>query len=136
MDGSPPTFFQKGQCHEIFASGFFHEALSPRPRVSHKDRFKFFRKFAEIFVSVTPVANLPPVSTTLAAKLPPVSMTPAANLYRYQRHRGQILPRVLLALLIPVANLPPVSTIPAANLPASVNDTCGNNKNNIRLLRP
>jgi hypothetical protein len=42
-------------------------------RVFHLDRFKFFRKFAEIFasqgapqVSLTPAANLPPVSTTLA----------------------------------------------------------------------
>jgi hypothetical protein len=29
---------------------------------------------------MTPVANLPPVSTTPAARLPPVSTTPAANL--------------------------------------------------------
>jgi hypothetical protein len=33
-----------GQCHEIFDSWFFHE----------------------FFMSLTPVANLPPVSTTLA----------------------------------------------------------------------
>ena len=58
----------------------------PSPRVFYLDRFKFFRKFAEIFasqgappVSTTPVANLPPVSRTPAAKLPPVS-TPEANL--------------------------------------------------------
>jgi hypothetical protein len=57
----------------------------PLPRVSHWDRFDFFRKFAEIFasqgappVSTTQVANLPPVPTTLAAKLPPVSTTPAS----------------------------------------------------------
>jgi hypothetical protein len=37
--------------------------------------------------------------------------------HRYQRHRWQIFPPFLLAMLIPVANLPPVSTIPAANLP-------------------
>ncbi len=49
---------------------FFMNQFPPYPRVFHLDRFKFFRKFAEIFasqgappVSTTPVANLPPVST-------------------------------------------------------------------------
>ncbi len=65
---------------------FFMNQFPPSPRVSHWDRFKFFRKIAEIIaskgappVSATPVANLPPVSTTPAAKLPPVSTTAAAN---------------------------------------------------------
>jgi hypothetical protein len=65
---------------------FFMNQFPPSPRVSHKGRFKFFQKLAEIFasqgaqpVSTTPVANfttsfasvadaggnLPPVSTTL-----------------------------------------------------------------------
>jgi hypothetical protein len=35
----------------------------PSPRVSHWDRFEFFRKFAEIFAS----KGAPPVSTTPAA---------------------------------------------------------------------
>jgi hypothetical protein len=35
--------------------------------------------------------------------------------HRYQRHRWQIFPPVLLVLLTPVSNLSPVSTIPAAN---------------------
>jgi hypothetical protein len=48
-------------------------------------------------------------------------MTPAANCRQYQRHRRQILPRVLCVLLTPVANLPLVSTIPAANLPPVAN---------------
>jgi hypothetical protein len=59
----------------------------PSPRGFHLDRFKFFRKFAEIFasqgappVSTTPAAKLPPVSTTPVANLPPVSATPVANL--------------------------------------------------------
>ncbi len=42
-------------------------------------------------VLLTPVANLPPVSTILAANLPPVSTTPVANCHRYQRHRRQII---------------------------------------------
>jgi hypothetical protein len=39
--------------------------FSPSLRVSHYDRFKFFRKFAEIFATE---ANLPQVSTTSVAK--------------------------------------------------------------------
>jgi hypothetical protein len=64
----------------------FMNQIPPSPRVSHLDRFKFFRKFAEIFtsqgappVSTTPVANLPPLSTTPAENLPPVLSTLAAN---------------------------------------------------------
>jgi hypothetical protein len=67
-------------------------------------------------VSLTPVANLPPVSTTLGklvakfaagvadtgGKFVPVSLIPAA-----------ILP---LVSLTPVANLPPVSLIPVVHL--------------------
>jgi hypothetical protein len=45
------------------------------PRVSHKDRFEFFRKFAVIFTS----QGAPLVSTTPAANMPLVSATPAAN---------------------------------------------------------
>jgi hypothetical protein len=86
----------------------------PSPRVSHLDRLKFFRKFAEIFAS---------------QGAPPVSMTPLANL----------LP-VSLVLLTPVTNLPPVTTIPAANLPpvsttpASLTQVA-KNVTNIRLLK-
>jgi hypothetical protein len=61
----------KGQCHEIFASGFFHESSSPKSLKKALRSFQFFQKFVEIFtsqcappVSTTPVANLPPVSTT------------------------------------------------------------------------
>ncbi len=40
----------KGQCHEIFCFWFFFiNQFPPSPRVSHLDRFEFFRKFAEIF---------------------------------------------------------------------------------------
>jgi hypothetical protein len=53
----------KGQCHEIFVFWFFHESVSPSPKLYRKGRFKFFRKFMEIFA---------------AQGLPPVSMTPVA----------------------------------------------------------
>ncbi len=93
----------KGQCHEIFCFWFFHESVSPpSPRVSHQDRFEFFRKFAEIFAS----DGAPPVWTTPVANLPPVSTTPAAN-----------FATSFASFVDTVANLPPVSTTPAANLP-------------------
>ncbi len=44
-------------------------------------------------VLLTPVANLPPVSTILAANLPPVSTTSEANCHQYQWHRRQICHR-------------------------------------------
>ncbi len=67
-------------------------------------------------MSLTPVANLPPVSTTLAklvAKLPPVLLTPVANLPPVLLIPAAILPPVSLT---PVANLPPVSLIPVVHL--------------------
>ncbi len=56
----------KGQCDRDFLLlVFFMNQFPPSPRVFHLDRFKFFRKFVEIFssqgappVSLTPVANL------------------------------------------------------------------------------
>jgi hypothetical protein len=61
--GDKPLYL-KGQCHETFCFWFFHESVSPSPKVFYLDCFKVFRKFAEIFafqgappVSTTPVAN-------------------------------------------------------------------------------
>ncbi len=63
----------KGQCHKIFC--FWMGQYPPSPRVSHKGRFEFVRKFSDIFTS----HGAPPVSTTAMANLPPVSTTLAAN---------------------------------------------------------
>ncbi len=52
----------KGQCREIFASGFFRELPSPKPLKITVE--SFFGKFEEIFAS---------------EGAPPVSMTPFAN---------------------------------------------------------
>ncbi len=41
----------------------------PSPRVSHQDRFKFFRKFVEIFAS----QGAPPVSSTSVANFATIS---------------------------------------------------------------
>jgi hypothetical protein len=70
------------------------------PREFHLDRFKFFRKFAEIFacqgappVSTTPVANFSTIFASvvdtggkfatgvndIGGKLPPALLTPVAN---------------------------------------------------------
>jgi len=34
----------KGQCHEIFASGFFHESVSPKPLSIPVGPFRIFKK--------------------------------------------------------------------------------------------
>ncbi len=52
----------KGQCHEIFASGFFHETSTPEPLKIMSGLFRIFSKFAKIFTS----QSAPPVSTTPA----------------------------------------------------------------------
>jgi len=46
----------------FFASGFFHESVSPKPLTIPFGPFKFFQKFVEIFAAqglppVSPVAN-------------------------------------------------------------------------------
>jgi hypothetical protein len=91
------SFCLKGQCHEIFDSGFFHESPSPKPLIITLGSFRIFLKILGDIrnsrcttgvndtggelppVSTTPAANLPPVSTTPAANLSPVSLTPVAN---------------------------------------------------------
>ncbi len=116
----------KGQFHKIFCFWFFswisyHQAPdytitvvsnffvnSPRysAAVSSTPVANWNRwQFAIDATSLTPVANLPPVSTTLAkqvANLPPVLLIPAA-----------ILTTVSLT---PVANLPMVSLLPVVHL--------------------
>jgi hypothetical protein len=78
----------KGQCHEIFASGFFHESVSlpqaPEYTIGRavSNFFENSRRYLQLKVD--------------------------HRYQRHQRHRWQILPPVPLVLLIPVANLPPV----------------------------
>ena len=47
----------------FFASGFFHESVSPQPQSIPFRPFRIFRKFAEIFAS----QGAPPVWTTPVA---------------------------------------------------------------------
>ncbi len=58
----------------FFASGFFHESVSPQPQSISLRRFEFFRKFAEVFE---------------AQGLPPVSTTPVANRKNLQSEKFQ-----------------------------------------------
>jgi hypothetical protein len=92
------------------------DQFPPRPRVSHLDRFQFFRKFAEIFVS----QGAPPVSTTPAANLPPVSTTPAANFYTIFASVVDTGGKFATGVNNAGGKLPPVLTTPAAK-----NDTGG-----------
>ncbi len=71
----------KGQCHEIFASGFFHELVSPQPQSVHvplgsfqtfwKNRRDIQRcpnKIIKTFM-IEDFFHLPPVSTTPVVNL-------------------------------------------------------------------
>jgi hypothetical protein len=42
-----PTWLLNGQCHEIFASGFFHESVSPKPLIIPRGPFQIFSKIRE-----------------------------------------------------------------------------------------
>ena len=38
------TFFEKGQCHQIFCVGFFHQKAAPGPIKGTLGQFKFLAK--------------------------------------------------------------------------------------------
>ncbi len=123
----------KGQCHEFFASGFFHESVSPQHQSIPVRPFRIFSKFlrdirkSRCTTGINDTSgkffyqqrqrkwwkNLTPVSMTPAANLPPVSTTPAANF------------STIFASVVDTggnindsgSNLPPVSMTPAANFP-------------------
>jgi hypothetical protein len=122
---------------------FFMNQFPPSPRVSHLDRFEFFRKFAEIFesqglplVSTTPAEKLPPVSTTPVANLPPVSVTPVANFSTIFASVVDTGGKFATGVNDTGGKLPPVSATPVANLPPVSLTQVANNGNNIRLQIP
>jgi hypothetical protein len=73
----------------------------PSPRVSHWDRFEFFRKFAEAFAS----QGTPPVSTTPVANCHDTGGKIAAGINNINDTGGKLTG----------ANLPPVQTTSVAN---------------------
>ncbi len=64
---------------------FLINQFPPSPRLSHYDRFEFFRKFTEIFAS----QGAPPVSTTPVANLLPISLVLLIPVARQICHRCQ-----------------------------------------------
>ncbi len=68
LGGAPPkfpSFDLKGQCHEIFASDFFHDSSSPKPLKITLGSFQIFLKIRRYTVFTSQGA--PPVSTTSVA---------------------------------------------------------------------
>jgi hypothetical protein len=91
------------------------------PTLSHKDRFKFFRKFAEIFAS----KGAPPVSATLAANFA-TSLACVVNTGgKFATGVNDTGGKFAAGINGTGGNLPPVSMTPVAN-----------NGNNISQLRP
>ncbi len=111
---------------------FFMNQFPPSPRVFHLDRFKFFRKFAEIFAC----QGAPPVSTTPVANLPPVSATPVANFSTIFASVIDTGGKFAAGVNNAGGKLPPVSATTAANLPPVLLTPVANNGNNIRLQTP
>jgi hypothetical protein len=89
----------KGQCYEIFAFGFFHESVSPKPLSIPLGPFRFFLKIRGDIRS----SRLTTGNNDTGGNLPPVSMTPSAN-----------FDTSFTSVVDTVANLPPLTTIPAA----------------------
>ncbi len=91
----------KGQCHKIFCFRFFSWIIFPQaPENNTKVISNFFKnswKYLQVkgtTGSMTPVANVPRVSTT------PVEWHQRQICHRYQQHQRQILPPVPLVLLM------------------------------------
>ncbi len=114
----PSTLFKGTVLRDFLLLVFFMNQFPPSPRVFHLDRFKFFRKFAEIFAS----QGAPPVSTTTVANLPPVSATPVANFSIIFASDVDTSGKFSTGVNDAGGKLPPVSTTSVAN-----------NGNNIRL---
>jgi hypothetical protein len=93
----------------------------PSPRVFHLVRFKFFRKFADIFAS---------------QGAPPVSVTPVANFSTIFASVVDTGGKFATGVNDAGGKLPAVSATPAANLPPVSLTPVANNGNNIRLQIP
>jgi hypothetical protein len=129
-----PLTLLKGQCHEIFASGFFHESPSPKLLIITLGSFRIFSKIrgdirkSRFTTGVNDTSGkLLPVSTTPAANLPPVSTTPAANFAtsspcvvdtggKFATSVNDTGGKFAASVNDAGGKLPPVSTTPAANL--------------------
>jgi hypothetical protein len=100
---------------------FFMNQFPPNPRVFHLDRFKFFRKFAEIFAS----QGAPPVSTTPGANFYTIFASVVDTGGKFATGVNDTGSKFFTGVNDAGGKLPPVSTTPAAN-----------HGNNIRLQTP
>jgi hypothetical protein len=94
---------------------FFMNQFLLSPTVFHSDRFKFFRKFAEIFAS----QGAPLVSTTLVEKKISTSIACVVDTGgKFATGGNDVGGKFATSVNGASGNLPPVSTTPAAaNLP-------------------
>ena len=108
----------KGQCQEIFASGFFHESVSPKPLSIPLGPFRIFSKIRGDIRSSRLTTGISDTGGKFATGVNDTGGKFAAGI----NDTG--------------GNLPPVSMTPAANLPPVSVPPVANNGNNIRLLTP
>jgi hypothetical protein len=101
----------------------------PSSRVFHLDRFEFFRKFAEIFVS----QGAPPVSATLVANFSIIFASVVDTGGKFAAGVNDTGGKFATGVNDAGGKLPPVSTTPEANLPPVSLTPLANNGNNIRL---
>jgi hypothetical protein len=76
--------FLKGQCHEIFTSGFFLQTVPPGPSRHAQQRFRFFsiiRRYIRLFHCFAGVKHALMVSLTPLSNSSPVSMTPVSDTF-------------------------------------------------------
>jgi hypothetical protein len=100
--------------------------------VIHLDRFKFFRKFTEIFTS----QGAPPVSTTPVANFSTIFASNVDTGGKFAAGVNDTGGKFATSVNDAGGKLPPVSTTPAANLPPVSLTLVANNGNNIRLQTP
>ncbi len=92
---------------------FFMNQFPPSPRVLHLDRFKFFRKFAEIFAS----QGVPPVSATPVANFSTIFASVVDTGGKFATGVNDTDGKFATGVNAAGGKLPQVSTTPAANLP-------------------
>jgi hypothetical protein len=102
----------------FFASGFFHESVSPKPLSIPLGPFRIFSKIRGIIRSSRLTSGINDTGGKFATGVNDAGGKIAAGINDTGGKfaagiNNTSLPPVSLVLLIPVANLPPVSTIPA-----------------------
>jgi hypothetical protein len=114
--------YSKGQCRELFASGFFHESSSPTPLKILLGTFQIF--FSKIHIDIHKSRCTTGINDTDGKFA--IDTTGAADTGgKFDIGVNFTSGKMPQVSMTPVENLPPMSTSPAAN-----------NGNNIRLITP